>query len=322
MPRMPRTGCIKSSKCLDWLESDQGEKFRGSAAHRESPDGTDEMTIGFSDTQSRRLRELGVNRHLRRRQFDDAATRDRSFQAMETQRVESERRRLMELREGPRRPRLCRLEQRLAEMLATEGFVQVSTPIIMSKSSLTKMGIGDDHPLIAQVFWLDTKKCLRPMLAPHLYAVVRDLLRIWQEPVRIFEIGPCFRKESQGAQHANEFTMLNLAEFGVPPDQRKQRIQDLAARVLDCADVTDVAYKIETSEVYGDTIDIVGRHGELELASSAMGPHPLDRQWRITASWVGIGFGLERLLMAGEEDANMGRMCRSLSYLDGIRLNI
>lgn len=298
------------------------EKISGAGYASGPPDGRDDMTVCFSDTQRRRLRELGVCRHQRQQQFDDAALRDRSFQALETQRVANERRRLMDLRDGPRRPRLCRLEQRLAELLATEGFVQVTTPIIMSKSSLTKMGIGNDHPLISQIFWLNTQKCLRPMLAPHLYAVVRDLLRIWAEPVRIFEIGPCFRKESQGAQHANEFTMLNLAEFGVPVSQREQRIQELAAKVLDCAGVTDFGYEIETSDVYGDTIDIVGRHGEMELASSAMGPHPLDRQWRITTTWIGIGFGLERLLMTLEQDANMGRMCRSLSYLDGIRLNI
>ena len=34
------------------------------------------------------------------------------------------------------------------------------------------------------------------MLAPHLYYVLVDLLRLWDKPVKIFEVGPCFRKES------------------------------------------------------------------------------------------------------------------------------
>ena len=53
-----------------------------------------------------------------------------------------------------------------------------------------------------------------------------------------------------------------------------------------------------------------------------MGPHALDRPWRITDAWVGIGFGLERLIMAAEGSESLARLGRSLSYLDGIRLNI
>jgi phenylalanyl-tRNA synthetase alpha chain len=53
-----------------------------------------------------------------------------------------------------------------------------------------------------------------------------------------------------------------------------------------------------------------------------MGPHVLDRAWQITDAWVGIGFGLERLLMVAEKSQSLGKMGRSLAYLDGIRLNI
>jgi hypothetical protein len=53
-----------------------------------------------------------------------------------------------------------------------------------------------------------------------------------------------------------------------------------------------------------------------------MGPHALDKSWRITDAWVGIGFGLERLLMAKENNQNLAKMSRSLAYLNGIRLNI
>jgi phenylalanyl-tRNA synthetase alpha chain len=53
-----------------------------------------------------------------------------------------------------------------------------------------------------------------------------------------------------------------------------------------------------------------------------MGPHPLDRAWKINTTWIGIGFGLERLLMVAQNRRNLGKMGRSLTYLDGIRLNI
>jgi phenylalanyl-tRNA synthetase alpha chain len=53
-----------------------------------------------------------------------------------------------------------------------------------------------------------------------------------------------------------------------------------------------------------------------------MGPHVLDRAWQITDAWVGIGFGLERLLMVAEGSQSLGKMGKSLAYLDGIRLNI
>ena len=39
-------------------------------------------------------------------------------------------------------------------------------------------------------------------------------------------------------------------------------------------------------------------------------------------TWVGMGFGLERLLMTAEESDTIGRWGRSLAYQDGIRLNI
>ncbi len=72
---------------------------------------------------------------------------------------------------------------------------------MITKGNLAKMTITVDSPLVEQVFWLDNNKCLRPMLAPNLYSMMKDLQRIWGDPVRIFEIGPCFRKESQGKYH-------------------------------------------------------------------------------------------------------------------------
>jgi phenylalanyl-tRNA synthetase alpha chain len=192
----------------------------------------------------------------------------------------------------------------------------------MSRGLLNKMSINAKHPLNSQIFWLQDDKCLRPMLAPHLYYLLVDLLRVWERPVRIFEIGPCFRKESKGAKHAGEFTMLNLVEMGTPETTRKERIQDLGSRVATAAGVKDYRFETVSSEIYGDTIDIVAGKDNLEIASAAMGPHPLDRPWKINESWIGIGFGLERLLMASHQSRNLARFCRSLAYLDGIRLNI
>jgi phenylalanyl-tRNA synthetase alpha chain len=210
----------------------------------------------------------------------------------------------------------------LTEVLNASGFVQVTTPTILSKALLAKMSIDDQHPLTSQIFWLDRDRCLRPMLAPHLYFVLKDLLRLWEKPVRIFEIGSCFRKESQGAQHANEFTMLNLVEMGLASGDREKRLEELATLITGAAGVADFVLQSVDSSVYGATIDVLAGEDRLEIGSSAMGPHALDQAWQIRDAWVGIGFGLERLLMVAEDIKSMGKLGRSLGYLDGIRLNI
>jgi phenylalanyl-tRNA synthetase alpha chain len=116
--------------------------------------------------------------------------------------------------------------------------------------------------------------------------------------------------------------MLNLCEFGLPEDQRRQRLESLAALIMDCAGIHGYRLESETSAVYGSTMDVVSDADGLELGSGAMGPHPLDRAWRITDTWVGIGFGLERLLMSAAGGTHLSRFGRSISYLDGVRLNI
>lgn len=280
------------------------------------------MRLDWTKIQHKRLVELGADKQMLTRGFETPEERRAAFQELAKTLGRRSRKQLDRLRSGHRRPKLCQLESRLAETLAAEGFVQVSTPIIMSRGLLEKMSITSDHELNDQVYWVDRDKCLRPMLAPHLYYVVKDLLRLWEAPVSIFEIGPCFRKETDGAQHAPEFTMLNLCEFGLPEDTRRERLEILANLVLDTAGVSDAHFESETSAVYGTTIDMISGTDSLELGSGAMGPHPLDRAWKITDTWVGIGFGLERLLMASEGSENLSRFGRSISYLDGIRLNI
>ena len=143
-----------------------------------------------------------------------------------------------------------------------------------------------------------------------------------QGPIRFFEIGSCFRKESSGARHTNEFTMLNLVEMGVPEEDRKERLDFLAEQIMKAAKIDDYHFEIEESKVYGSTLDVVAGPEHIEVASGAMGPHPLDAAWGITDTWVGMGFGLERLLMTSKGDISIGKWSKNLTYIDGICLNI
>jgi len=229
------------------------------------------LRISWTETQLARLKELEADEEDLGRGFGTEQDRDQAFQILEKDLVRSARQKLDELRAGHRRSRLCRLESRLTKVLIDNGFVQVTTPTIMSKGLLAKMSIDDRHPLATQIFWLGKDRCLRPMLAPHLYFVLKDLLRIWEKPVRLFEIGSCFRKESQGAQHANEFTMLNLVEMGLDPEIRQNRLEDLAALIARTAGIDDYRFQPVDSAVYGETVDIVAGDSQLEIGSSAMG---------------------------------------------------
>ena len=278
------------------------------------------MNISWTAVQSQRLKELNAANDTLAKHFAETAERDRAFQAEEQQLVKQGKARLTALRETGRRPALAGLEARLADALCRQGFVQVLTPTIVAKAALAKMTITEEHPLFSQVFWLDAKRCLRPMLAPNLYALWRELVRLWDKPIRIFEIGTCYRKESQGAQHLNEFTMLNLTELGTPLADRQQRLSEMAQWVMAAAGIENYRLVTEASVVYGDTVDVM--HGDMELGSGAMGPHFLDEQWGIFEPWVGIGFGLERLLMLREGTQNVQSVARSLTYLDSVRLNI
>jgi len=280
------------------------------------------MMTTWTTTQIQRLSELNASDEILEATFGNTAEREKAYQQFEKELVKTQKNNLAAFLNKGGRPALNQLENRLSDALIQAGFTQVTTPIIMSGGLLKKMSIDATHPLNSQIFWLQKDRCLRPMLAPHLYYLLVDLLRICDRPVKIFEIGPCFRKESRGSKHASEFTMLNLVEMGTPENMREQRIQEVAKRVAEVAGLSDYEFEVQTSEVYGDTIDMVAGEDHLEIASAAMGPHPLDLPWKIHESWIGIGFGLERLLMASRQSKNLARFGRSLAYLDGIRLNI
>lgn len=277
------------------------------------------MNFTWTPGQRQRLRELGASSQTTDEFFADTTERDRAFQEIERRLVQEGKNRLEELRGARRRPALCDMESRLVKALTASGFTQVVTPILLSRSLLERMTITEDHPLAKQVFWVDTSRCLRPMLAPHLYQMLVDLGRLWKRPVSIFEVGPCFRKETSGANHLTEFTMLNLVEMGLPESQRQARMEELASLVMETAGIKGYHLVGTDSEVYGYTMDIVC---DIELGSGAMGPHRLDEAWGLMDTWVGIGFGLERLVMVKEGLNSVHKVGRSLSYLDGVRLNI
>jgi len=277
------------------------------------------MDIPWSPVQLHRLEALEAGGEVSSR-FGSAAERDEAFQELEGALVKARRAELAALQKEARPPALCRLELRLAGALAEAGFTRVVTPTLMSRGMLAKMGIRAGHPLHDKIFWVDERRCLRPMLAPHLYSLLVDLLRVWEKPVRIFEVGSCFRRETQGAQHAAEFTMLNLCELGLPAESCRPRLEELAALLMREAGIEGHTLESEASVVYGQTIDLM--HNGVELGSAAIGPHELDRPWRVTDPWVGIGVGLERLVMVAAGGGSLARWGRSLTHLDGRPLRV
>lgn len=276
--------------------------------------------VRFTTTQSQRLRELGATDGEVQRVFPDTGARDAGFRAADEALTSAARKRLDDLRAHRRRPPLVDLQDALRGALTDEGFVQVVTPHIISAEALRRMGIEHDHPLREQVFWLEDGRCLRPMLAPNLYTLMRRLGRVWRRPFGIFEVGTCFRRDSRGGRHLAEFTMLNLVEVGVAQTDARPRLDGLAGIVMAAAGIARYDIVNSSSEVYGDMLDI--EVGGLEVCSAGLGPHPLDGNWGIVEPWVGLGFGLERLLMARESYATIERAGRSLSYTDGVRLSL
>lgn len=278
--------------------------------------------LTWSQTQIRRFKDLCIDWKNIPADFSTPAQRNKLFQQIEKNQVKNKKSKLKKLFINPGKTKLDNLIDNLTDTLNQQGFTHVSTPIIINKSALAKMTINEDHPLFKQIYWINKKQCLRPMLAPNLYSLMIDFSRLKYLPIRFFEIGSCFRKESDGALHNSEFTMLNLVEMGLEKKDRDARLKELSDIVLEAAEISDYRFESEDSTVYGTTLDVVAGPKDIEVASGAVGPHPLDIPWGIVGTWAGIGFGVERLLMISQEDTSIGRWSKNLSYLDGIRLNI
>lgn len=276
----------------------------------------------FSVAQRQRLIDLNAGKEITEKEFEDTASRDSFFKTEERKLVQKNKENLKQLLEVEHIPLTIRVERLLEQWLTEEeGFTRVATPVMITADKLSKMNIQQDNHLREQIFWADRKHCLRPMLAPNLYEVMRDLHRITNKPVKIFEAGSCFRKESQGAQHMNEFTMLNLVELdGVKEGEQMERLEELARGAMKAVGIDEYQLVKETSGVYIETLDIVAN--DVEIASGAYGPHPLDPAWGIFDPWVGIGLGLERVAMVKGGYQTIKRAGKSITYVDGIPLKL
>lgn len=275
----------------------------------------------FTITQRERLTELDAASEVLDREFDTKEERNAEFKKIETQMAREGRQRLKELVEERHITFTEEVSRSLQDWLMKDGYTKVSTPTIITRQMLEKMTIDEFHHLSEQVFWLDRKRCLRPMLAPNLYVMMRELKRITNQPVKIFEIGSCFRKESQGAKHMNEFTMLNCVQLAVVQDGRQvEALKEMAHSAMQALGIEDYELVVEESTVYGSTVDI--EIDGIEVASGSYGPHFLDKQWGVFDTWVGIGFGVERLAMAMSKSKTIKRFGRSIAFIDGEPLNI
>jgi pyrrolysyl-tRNA synthetase len=134
------------------------------------------------------------------------------------------------------------------------------------------MGIKKESELSKQVFRVDKNLCLRPMLAPNIYNYLHKLGKVLPDPVKIFEIGPCYRNESDGKVHLEKFTMLNFCQMG--SDCTRENLEAIISEFLDSLKI-DFEISGNSCIVYGDTLDVM--HGGLELSSAVVGPVPLDR---------------------------------------------
>ncbi|MCQ2084959.1 MAG: hypothetical protein MJZ21_02280 [archaeon] len=274
------------------------------------------MAFTFTESQIQRIREYGDN-IATDTEFATEAERNSGFSKLISRLERENKKGITEFITSPRHHRLMELELKLSEALIAEGFTEVKTPVFVSKAALAKMTITEDHPLFEQVFWIDDKRALRPMHAPNLYKVMHDLREYTDGPVKIFEIGSCFRAESHSNDHLEEFTMLNLVDMG-PEGDTTEKIKHYIDVVMK---TVGLEYELvdEESDVYKHTID-VEVDGE-EVCSAAIGPHVLDPAHDIHEPWCGAGFGLERLIMMRDGDGSVKKTGRSLSYLNGFRIN-
>lgn len=274
------------------------------------------MEYRFTDPQIQRLREYGDDPRDRS-VFGSEEERDRTFAKMMSQIMSGNEKGIKKFIAEPVRHRLVKLEQDLAAALIAEGFVEVRTPSMMSVAALAKMTIDENHPLYKQVFFIDGKRCLRPMLAPNLYYVMRKLRDHTDGPVKIFEIGSCYRAESHSNDHLEEFTMLNLVDMG-PQGDAKEKLKKYIDIVMKTVGL-EYELKEEYSDVYKETID-VEVNGE-EVSSAAVGPHFLDPAFDVNEPWCGAGFGLERLIMMRDGDGSVKKTGRSLNYVNGYKIS-
>lgn len=274
------------------------------------------MVVKFTDPQIQHLMEYG-DAEYSSEEFSDSAERDKQFSRLISKTKATNDAGVRRIIADPHRHDLERLKADIAERLVAREFIEVVTPTIISVKALEKMTITPDHPLYRQVFFVDDKRCLRPMLAPNLYVVMRRLREHTDGPVRIFEMGSCFRKESKSNRHLEEFTMLNLVDMG-PEGDPTECLKTYIDDVMKAAGL-DYTLSREESDVYVETLDV--NIGDTEVASGAVGPHILDAAHDVNEPWAGVGFGLERLLMLRDGRSSARKTGRSVTYLNGYKID-
>ena len=274
--------------------------------------------VEFTVTQKRRLKELNAPTELLERVFEKVSERDAFFDKFVTNLVSDSKTRVQQSIKMKSRSSLKVIEKKVAEAVVLKGFTEVNTPILMPKSYIMRMGIDESNKLWKQIIWLEDNLCLRPMLAPNLYYIMKRIRR-FSQPVRIFEIGPCFRKEEEGLIHSNEFTMANIVELA-PEGDPSIILQEMISAVMNSVGLTNYEIKESPCMVYRRTHDILVNG--IEVASAVIGPIPIDQNWDITEPWAGVGFGLERLAMLSKGLNRIKPVVRSVTYLDSIFLNI
>ncbi|MDI9395976.1 MAG: pyrrolysine--tRNA(Pyl) ligase [Euryarchaeota archaeon] len=239
------------------------------------------------------------------------------FRELESELLSRRKKDLQQIYAEDRENYLGKLEREITKFFVDRGFLEIKSPILIPAEYIERMGIGNDRELSNQIFRVDKNLCLRPMLAPTLYNYLRKLDRVLPDPIKIFEIGPCYRKESDGKEHLEEFTMLNFCQMG--SGCTRENLEGIITEFLNHFGI-DFEIAGDSCMVYGDTLDVM--HGELELSSAVVGPIPMDRDWGIDKPWIGAGFGLERLLKVMHDFKNIKRASRSESYYNGISTNL
>lgn len=277
---------------------------------KNSPKGQDK--VEFTQTQKSRIISL-----LSPNEMISFSKEKRSFAELESSLLIQRRKDLRDMYEDSRENMLGKLERTITGFFVDMGFVEIKSPILIPFEYMERMGVGEDKELSKQIFRVGDNMCLRPMLAPCLYNFLRKFDNVLPDPIRIFEIGPCYRKESDGGNHLEEFTMLNFCQMG----SRCTR-QTLESIIKDFLDFLDIEYELvgDNSMVYGATIDVM--YKDLELSSAVVGPVPMDMDWGINKPWIGAGFGLERLLKVQHNFKNIKAVARSESYYNGITTNL
>lgn len=281
-----------------------------------SPESEESVTVSakenFSPSQRKRLEALLVSDEIN---LDDPNLPP--FEELEADLVAKRKAELIDIYENSREHMLAKLERDISAFLISKGFIEIKSSILIPEEYIIRMGIDKDADLSKQIFRTDDGQCLRPMLAPVLYNYLRRFGKVMPDPLKIFEIGPCYRKESDGSSHLEEFTMVNFCQMGDGCTR-----ENLVQLIDEFLTYLGISYELEGEEsmVYGATVDVV--HGDLELSSAVVGPVPMDMDWGIDKPWIGAGFGLERLLKAKYNFKNIKRGSRSEFYYNGIHTNL